>query len=408
MRTSPSPSFITSTTTTLRAILTIVTFLSSTVRGQDVCSCAPSAYEFTFDFSLFCPPVNVTVGDAVQATSCLVSGFGDIVEDLVPVAVQSIDILELGQDLRVLVQETIDGPFLDGDAFQYVSLAANASNVQSEVDFPRALQLNILGTNTNGDSIINVYIITYTNSCNTYPVLEVGQSAGWTVFSSLGEPLPEFCDALPTSAPTFAVASVIPSDLPSSMPSDGSVVTPAPVTPDPTSAPVTVTSAPVTPEPSAAPVLAPVTPDTPAPVTATAEPTEGATTASPTAAPPTSDTPAPVDTTPSPTMATDPPVSPTPPAPTTPSTPPTEMSMSMMMSMSLSMDYVDSSLEAAMAEMEEEFGRKTPKSKKSEKKKGSKGSKSGNSTKNSKGSKSGKSTKDSKGSKSGKTAKRLR
>jgi hypothetical protein len=86
-----------------------------------------------------------------------VSPFGNpAVEDLVPVAVQSIDILELGQDLSVLVQESIEGNFGDGDTFQYVSIAANPNNITGNVDIPRALQLNILGVNANEEPIINV------------------------------------------------------------------------------------------------------------------------------------------------------------------------------------------------------------------------------------------------------------
>jgi hypothetical protein len=154
--------------------------------GTEVCSCAPNTYEFTLDFSLFCPPVNITLGDAVQATSCLVSPFGNPdVEDLIPIAVQSIDILELGQDLRVLVQENIEGNFGDGDTFSYTSISADPANINSAVDIPRALQLNLVGVNANDEPIINVYIITFTNDCGTYPVLQEGQSAGWTRFVSI-------------------------------------------------------------------------------------------------------------------------------------------------------------------------------------------------------------------------------
>lgn len=153
--------------------------------GQDICSCTPQVYEFTLDFGLFCPPVNITTGGAVAATSCLISPFGNPnVDDLVPVSVQSIDVLELGQDLRVLVQENIVGVFRDGDKFNYMSIAATPSNIDSEVDVPRAIQINIVGTNKFDELLINVFIITFTNSCGSYPVLFEGQSAGWTVLVS--------------------------------------------------------------------------------------------------------------------------------------------------------------------------------------------------------------------------------
>jgi hypothetical protein len=168
-------------------ILGLLVASAPIVSGQEieVCSCAPSTYEFTFNFSLFCPPVNITLGDAVVATSCNVGPFGDpTVSDLIPVAVQSIGILELGQDLRVLNQEDIDDNFGDGDTFTYTSVMANPGSTVDEADIPRAIQLNIVGINADDEPIINVYIITFTNNCGTYPVLSEGQSAGWTVFVS--------------------------------------------------------------------------------------------------------------------------------------------------------------------------------------------------------------------------------
>jgi hypothetical protein len=156
--------------------------------GVDVCHCAPNTYEFTLDFSLFCPPVNITIGDAVQATTCMVSPFGDpTVTDLIPVAVQSIDILELNQNLQVMMQENIAGNFGDGDTFQYTSYAALPGEVVDPDDLPRAIQININGINQFEESIINVYLITFTNNCGSYPVLFEGQSAGWTRFVSVAK-----------------------------------------------------------------------------------------------------------------------------------------------------------------------------------------------------------------------------
>jgi hypothetical protein len=155
------------------------------VIGIELCSCAPTTYEFTLDFSLSCPPVNITLGDAVQATSCLVSPFGNPeIDELIPIAVKSIDILEMGQDLRVLVQENYGGYYSNGYTFTYASVTADPANINTPVDIPRALQLNIVGVNSKDEPIINVYIITFTNDCESYPVLSTGQSAGWTRFVS--------------------------------------------------------------------------------------------------------------------------------------------------------------------------------------------------------------------------------
>lgn len=157
------------------------------VIGTDICFCAPNKYEFTLDFSLTCPPVNITLGDAVAATTCMVSPFGNpTVADLVPVSVQAVEVLELNQNLQVQVQELIEPKdvFLDGDKLSYVSYAAIPGDIVKPEDLPRAIQLNINGLNAAGEEIINVYLITFTNSCGAYPVLFEGQWAGWTRFVS--------------------------------------------------------------------------------------------------------------------------------------------------------------------------------------------------------------------------------
>lgn len=162
----------------------LVLVFSAAVCGQDeVCYCAPSVYEFTLDFDLTCPPVNITLGDAVSATTCIVSPFGDtVIEDLVPVAVQTITVIELRQDLQVLAQSEINGNFANGDTFQYTSTAADPASLEVPIDIPVAIQLNILGVNAADESIINVFLITFTGNCDAYPVLFEGQYAGWTRF----------------------------------------------------------------------------------------------------------------------------------------------------------------------------------------------------------------------------------
>lgn len=153
--------------------------------GTEICSCGPKTFEITLDFSLTCPPVNITLGDGVDATSCLISPFGEPdVESLVPIAVESIDILELGQNLRVTAQTNIGTRLLDGDTFTYTSVVADPDSITTVTEVPRALQLNIVGINADGNSIINVFIVTFTNDCGSYPVFQEGQSAGWARFVS--------------------------------------------------------------------------------------------------------------------------------------------------------------------------------------------------------------------------------
>lgn len=183
----PSPA-IAPRLTLLGIIFSLLAFGRSQAQtiGEDVCACQPSTIEFTLDFALFCPPVNITRGDAIAATSCSVNPFGDpSVTDLVPVSVQSIDIMELNQNLQILVQENIAGSFGDGDTFSYVSIAALPGEITDPENIPRAIQLNLIGVNQLDEPIINIFIITFTNDCGVYPVLFEGQSAGWVRFVSL-------------------------------------------------------------------------------------------------------------------------------------------------------------------------------------------------------------------------------
>ena len=172
--------------TALALLFSLFAAANGQVIGEEICSCAANTYEFTLDFSLFCPPVNITQGDAVAATSCMVSPFGspDVV-DLIPIAVQSIDVLELNQNLDIVVQENIPGSFGDGDKFRYTSFAANPDEIVDPNDIPRAIQLNIIGVNQFDEAILNVFLITFTNNCQAYPVLFEGQYAGWTRFVSI-------------------------------------------------------------------------------------------------------------------------------------------------------------------------------------------------------------------------------
>jgi hypothetical protein len=79
--------------------LGIISVLLGVASGQngdellvDLCGCSPGTYEFTFDFSLTCPPINVTRSGGVAATFCQISSFGDPddnITDLVPVCTSS-------------------------------------------------------------------------------------------------------------------------------------------------------------------------------------------------------------------------------------------------------------------------------------------------------------------------------
>ena len=149
-----------------------------------ICACSPSKFSFTLDFSLTCPPVDVTRNDGIAATFCAMSSFGDVgeeIEDLVPVEVQNLNVLELGQNFQVLKQENITGVNLEGDSFDYESVMLDPSVEEK----PKVIQLNIFARNADGDPIVNFFAISFTNDCDTFPTMIEGESAGWTRFVSI-------------------------------------------------------------------------------------------------------------------------------------------------------------------------------------------------------------------------------
>ena len=180
-----SSSFSTILVTALATIAGINLVNAQQKIGIDLCACGPKTYEFTLDFSLSCPPEDVSLGKAVVGTACQVSTFGDPnVVDMIPVAVQSITVYELGQDFQVLVQEHIEKDFKDGDTFQYTSIAAEDDEINDPINIPKGIQMFIPGVNRNDEQILIVYSIEFSNNCETFPVLSEGQYIGWTRFVS--------------------------------------------------------------------------------------------------------------------------------------------------------------------------------------------------------------------------------
>jgi hypothetical protein len=154
------------------------------ILGVNICSCSPTILTVEFNFSAGCSD-DIVPGTGVNATSCLVSGLNNPnVTDLVPVSASSIAFLELDQNLQVIVDTTFTNNYTDGETVKYTSLTAVGLNPTNITAVPRGLQVSIQGSNAEGEQIINVWIITYSNDCGFYPVLTVGERIGWSIFVS--------------------------------------------------------------------------------------------------------------------------------------------------------------------------------------------------------------------------------
>ena len=140
------------------------------------CNCFPKEISFKFNFSLSCEDTNVG-GAAVRETSCFVDEFGQMVNDYVPVAIEAIDILELGTDLNVIHQSSIRGSFRNDDVLSYTAYAGEENTLTG------GIQLNIIGVNSLDKMIQNIFIVTFSNECGVQ-LFEVGDNIGWVIFVS--------------------------------------------------------------------------------------------------------------------------------------------------------------------------------------------------------------------------------
>jgi hypothetical protein len=155
------------------------------VIGTDICACSPSTFTFRFDFSLSCPPVNVTIGDGIKATACIIVPLdpSEDVTDEVPVVVTTIQVSDLDLNSQILSgPENIMGEFEDGDNFTYTSDMALGADTLEEL--AGGLQMSLTGTNAAGQPLSAIWSMQYSNECGVEPILNVGDSAGWVVFVS--------------------------------------------------------------------------------------------------------------------------------------------------------------------------------------------------------------------------------
>ncbi|KAL7560623.1 hypothetical protein ACA910_001310 [Epithemia clementina (nom. ined.)] len=203
------------------------------IAGTVECVCSPRTYELTFDFSLECEPINVDLdnGGILDAT-CLVTGFDSInVTNLVPVAVSSVQLIEIGEDGGPVAVEQQTGDFRDGATIIYTSISSQGAVA------PKAFELRALGRNDEGESLVLQWAVTFSNNCAVYPVITENDSIGWTIFTGLGRPLGSACPAATaTIAPTAKPPTANPTKNPSTKGSPTLIPTNAPAL-NPTSLP---------------------------------------------------------------------------------------------------------------------------------------------------------------------------
>jgi hypothetical protein len=151
--------------------------------GETICACSPAVFSMTLDFSLTCADANTVISDGIVTTDCSITPVQGEVNSLVPVNVFSVDFLELDQVGQVLNQQSDFVDLDDGAMVSYESFSNNPELV-NELTAPKTLIVSFIARNAASEPLFMQYLITYTNSCDAFPVLTPGQQIGWTRFVS--------------------------------------------------------------------------------------------------------------------------------------------------------------------------------------------------------------------------------
>jgi hypothetical protein len=165
------------------ALALIVSGADAQIPGttEALCSCSPTVFNFTLDFTASCPgnlvdadgdPINGAINDL----SCFTTVVAEDASNRQPVIVDTVTILELNME-EVINSTNLNGPFEDGDVITYASISSYAN--LTEAYFPFGIQMILSGENSDGATVINAVAIEYTNNCDEWPVYPTGSSIGW-------------------------------------------------------------------------------------------------------------------------------------------------------------------------------------------------------------------------------------
>ena len=175
-----------STTSLLLLPLALVlSFLSqsSAQLGVTACACSPSAYLLRLNVGLPCSDGTLAMGDAgIADIECVTNPeFTGSPSDL---NITSVTFLELDQNLQLLTSSTVTDNLKNGDTVEFASFTANPDQVTT-TKLPSTIEVGIMATDKDMNSILTNWVVSFSNACDAYPVISVGDTIGWTEFVSV-------------------------------------------------------------------------------------------------------------------------------------------------------------------------------------------------------------------------------
>ena len=166
--------------------------------GTTICACTPASYTFRLRFDLTCPG-NIVNDNGISFNLCGVTGLGAN-NDLVPVSVSSITIIEVGQSFQPVTQTLFDSNFVNGSTIVYSSLVERDPNlIEGNINtglfgnLTAGLQVFVQGVNAQQIEITNDWFIAFTNECDVFPIFSVGNAIGWLEIIDFSFPVNQYC-----------------------------------------------------------------------------------------------------------------------------------------------------------------------------------------------------------------------
>jgi hypothetical protein len=85
----------------------------------------------------------------------------------------------------LLTSSTVTDHLKPGDTVEFASYTVHPDNVTA-IKLPSTVEVGILASDpATGTSYLTNWVVTFTNKCDQYPVLSVGDQIGWTEFVSI-------------------------------------------------------------------------------------------------------------------------------------------------------------------------------------------------------------------------------
>ena len=151
--------------------------LSGSAAADTPCSCSPSTYTLTIDFSNPCQTID-NPSPGILSIYCEFQGTpGNGVVDLTPNFINILTVTEYDANfVGTGLMYTDIFSLADGDSIIYMSAIINHEYAGAPV---MMIYISIEATNASGETFTLDQYFQFSNDCATYPMLTAGDNIGW-------------------------------------------------------------------------------------------------------------------------------------------------------------------------------------------------------------------------------------